>query len=151
MRVPQFLADQHVAFETVVHPPAFTAQRLAKDLRVSGRQVVKSVVLVSGPRYFLAVLPATMHVDLDAAGRFLEGPVRLATEAELAERFSGCEFGARAPFGHLFGLTTLLDASISRDATILFEAEQHAVAIRMTCADYERLERPRRCALGRAG
>lgn len=147
MRVPQFLADRQVSFETMLHPPAYTAQRLAKYLHVPGRHVVKSVLLACGPRYYLAVLPATTQVDLEAASRLLEGPVRLASAEEMAGLFRDCEWGALAPFGHLYGVKTLLEASIPADSTIVFEAEQHAVAIRMTCADYERLERPRRCPL----
>ena len=34
MRISQYLAEQQVAFETVVHPPAFTAQKRAKILHV---------------------------------------------------------------------------------------------------------------------
>ena len=149
MRVPQFLTDHEVRFETLPHPPAFTAQKLAKYLHVPGRHVVKSVVLFAGVRSYLAVLPAPMQVDLDALSTELRTPVRLATEAEAAELFRDCEFGARAPFGHLYGVPTLLEASIPGEGTIVFEAEQHAVAIRMTCRDYERLEKPCRSSFAR--
>ena len=37
MRLTQFLSDQQVAFEEMVHPPAFTSQKLAKFLHVSGK------------------------------------------------------------------------------------------------------------------
>ncbi len=150
MRVPQFLIDQRVRFETVVHPPSYTAQKLAKHLRVSGRQVAKSVVLADGTHYYLAVLPAALRVDLAAVSEHLGIVARLAGEHELVRLFSDCEWGAVTPFGHLYGMKTLLDTSIALDSMMVFEAGRHVEAIRMTCRDFERLERPRRFPFARA-
>jgi Ala-tRNA(Pro) deacylase len=149
MRVPQFLVDKQVHFETVVHAPSFTAQKLAKHLHVSGRYVAKSVLLASDKAYYLAVLPAAQRVDLGRVSEVLGVTVRLAGEHEVVRLFSDCEWGAVTPFGHLYGLTTLLESSFPRDSTMVFEAGRHVEAIRMTCRDYERLERPRRFAFAR--
>jgi Ala-tRNA(Pro) deacylase len=149
MRVPQFLTDQQVAFETVPHAPSYTAQKLAKHLHVSGRQVAKSVLLAGGERYYLAVLPAALRVDLAAVSERLGVTVRVGAEHELVRLFSDCEWGAVTPFGHLYGLTTLLDTSIAPDSLIAFEAGRHVEAIRMICRDFERLERPLRFPFAR--
>lgn len=144
MRVSQYLSDQHIPFEEMVHPPAFTSQKLARFLRVPGRQVMKSILL-AGPRgFFLAVLPASHLIDLGPLRAHLGDPVRLATVAELREQFPDCEWGALMPFGRLYDLPTILEAAIPLDTTIVFEAQQHAVAIRMACGDYVKLERPER-------
>jgi Ala-tRNA(Pro) deacylase len=150
VRVPQFLTDQQVCFETVVHPPSFTAQKLARNLHISGRHVVKSVLLAGNNTYYLAVLPAAMRVDLSAVSEHLGITVRLASEDDLARLFNDCERGAVTPFGHLYGLTTLLEASITPESTVVFESGRHVEAIRMTCRDFERLERPRRFPFARA-
>ena len=149
MRVPAFLAEQRVVFETIVHPPAFTAQKRARSLRVSGSHVAKSVLL-HGPRgYLLAILPATQQVDTDALARDLGGPVRVATDREVAEVFSDCEWGVVPPFGTLYGLMTLLDAALDPDTLMVFETSSHAQAVRMRCRDFERLEKPRRLPFAR--
>ena len=150
MRVPQFLTDQHARYETVVHPPSFTAQKLARHLHISGRHVAKSVLIASEKAYYLAVLPAAMRIDLSALGDRLGMPVRLAGEHEVVRLFSDCEWGAVTPFGHLYGLTTLLEASITPDSEIIFEAGRHVESIRMTCRDFERLEQPRRLSFVRS-
>src|SRR4051794_40654572 len=108
MRVPDFLAEQCVAFETVVHPPAYTASRRARRLHVSGRQLAKCVLLRQGGGHLLAVLPAACAVDLEAVAKQLRAPVRLATADEVAEVFRDCEWGTMTPFGTLYGLPTLL-------------------------------------------
>jgi Ala-tRNA(Pro) deacylase len=144
MRVPVFLADQQVAFETLVHPPAFTAQKRAKYLHVSGRRLAKCVLLAGTRGFVLAVLPATRQVDPEAVGRQLEDRYRLADDREVAEVFRDCEWGALAPFGTLYGVPTILDDSLAADDWIVFGAQGHALAIRMHCRDFEGLERPHR-------
>src|ERR1043166_7326490 len=116
MRVSQFLADQHVAFEEMVHAPAYTSQRLARSLHISGRRVMKSVLL-KGPRgYFVAVLPAPQRIDTVRLSVIFAGPVRLATIDEINAHFPDCEFGGLMPFGRLYGLTTILEATLPLDA-----------------------------------
>jgi Ala-tRNA(Pro) deacylase len=144
MRAIQFLHEQHVPFEEVLHAPAFTAQKLARFLHVSGRSVVKSVLLVGKTTRCLAVLAATDAVNLTAVSQHFGEEIRLATPEEIAQQFNDCERGAMTPFGHLYGLVTILDAGIPADAQIIFESERHAVAIRMSCADFERIELPAR-------
>jgi Ala-tRNA(Pro) deacylase len=149
MRVPEFLTEQCVAFETVIHPPVYTAQKRARRLHVSGRQLAKCVLLWQGGGHVLGVLPASYQVDLEALARQLKGPVRLATETEAAEVFRDCEWGTMTPFGTLYGLPTLLDALFDPDAVIVFESQRHHLTIRMRCWDFERLEQPRRLRFAR--
>ncbi len=144
MRVSQFLADEKITFEEVLHAPAFTSQKLARSLHISGRRVVKSVLLKGPKSFVVAVLPAAQIIELGKLGGFFGGPVRLATVQELNEQFLDCEWGVAMPFGRLYGLGTILEARIPLDATIVFEAQLHAVAIKMQCRDFARLERPER-------
>ena len=149
MRVPDFLSEQHVPFETMLHPPAFTAQKRARFLHVPGKQVAKCVLLI-GPRgYLLAILPATHHVDTEKLAAVLEGPVRLADDREIADIFRDCEWGVVPPFGTLYEITTLLDTDLNPEAFIVFETNYHAEAIRMRCRDFIELERPRRLSFSR--
>jgi Ala-tRNA(Pro) deacylase len=149
MRVPDFLVQQDVPFETLLHPPAFTAQKRARFLRVPGRAVAKVVLLHAAGGYVLAVLPATRHIDPERVAEALGGPVRLADDDEIARVFSDCEWGVVPPFGRLYGLPALLDESIAPDTLMVFETTSHVEAVRMLCRDFERLERPRRLPLAR--
>jgi Ala-tRNA(Pro) deacylase len=144
MRIGDFLAEQRVAFECLLHPPAYTAQKRAKYLHVPGRRVAKGVLL-AGPRgYFLAVLPATHRVDTRRLAQELDGAVRLATDREVGEVFRDCEWGAVPAFGSLYGLPTVLDEELPPDAGIVMEGHSHGEAVQLLCRDFERLEQPRR-------
>lgn len=146
MQTHDFLVEQHVAFETLIAPPAFTAQRRAEHLHVSGHRVAKAVLLVGPNGPFVAVLPATHHVDTGRLARHLGGPIRLASETEIAEVFLDCEWGLVPPFGARYGLPTVLDEAIAREDLVVFEANFRGLAIRMRGADFERLEHPQRFA-----
>jgi Ala-tRNA(Pro) deacylase len=144
MRIADFLAEQQVVFEPLPHPPAFTAQKRARCLHVSGSQVAKCVLLKVRHGYVLAVLPATHQVDFELLAGVLGSPVRLASDHEIAQVFHDCEWGVVPPFGTLYGLNTLLDDSLTPDAQLVLETHTHVDAIRLTCRDFEQLEHPRR-------
>jgi Ala-tRNA(Pro) deacylase len=144
MRVAQFLTEQHIAFEAVLHPPAFCAQKRAKYLRLPGKQVTKAVLLAGPEDYFLAVLPATDRMDEAALAAALGGPVRVADRDEVARVFADCEWGVVVPFGSLYGLPVVLEAGIDPDAVLVFEGHTHAEAFRLRCREFERLEHPAR-------
>ncbi len=144
MRVPHFLSDNGVPFERVLHPPAYSAQRRAHYVGIPGSRVVKAVLLEGPAGLFLAVLPATHHVDTRALALYLGAPVRLATAARIHETFADCEWGVVSAMGCLYGLPTILEDSLPPESKIVFEAHFHGEAMQMRCADYERLVRPRR-------
>ncbi len=149
MRVPDFLAEQDVPFESLLHPPAFSAQKRAKYLHVPGVRVAKSVLLAGPDGYVLAVLPATHHVDTERLACELGGPVRVAAEREVAEVFRDCEWGVVLPFGSLYGVPTILEDELGGEVLMVFEGNSHMEAVRLLCRDFERLERPRRLHFAR--
>lgn len=149
MRIADYLVAERIDFEWLPHPPAYTAQKRAKYLRVPGEQVAKCVLLVGPAGYLLAVLPATHQVDTQTLAEQLGGPVRLATGAEITGRFRDCEWGVVPPFGARYGIATLLDEAIAPDARIVLETHTQSEAIRLRCRDFERVEKPRRLRFAR--
>ena len=149
MRVSAFLSEHHVPFETIVHPPAYSAQKRAKALHYPGRQVAKSVLLVGPHGKLLAVLPATHQLDTERLSELLGAPFRLADPSEVSEVFPDCEWGAVPPFGRLYGLPTIMDESLDPEDWIIFEGHTHAEAIRLRGRDFQILEQPRRLAFAR--
>jgi Ala-tRNA(Pro) deacylase len=148
MCVPDFLSERGIAFEMLLHAPAYTAQKRAKFLHVPGDQVAKSVLLVGPNGYLLAVLPATKQVNTDRVAEAEGGPVRLATDDEIAQLFHDCEWGVVPPFGQLYGVPTLLDEALASDTWMVIEVSTHTEAVRLQCRDFESLEKPRRLSIG---
>jgi len=144
MQIWQLLSDRRVPFETVMHAPAYTAQQRAKHLHVPGAHPAKTVVLALPGEFVVAVLSADRRVDLSAVARTLGQPARLANDAELTDLFRDCEWGAKSPFGTLYGLRTIVDESLPTDAMLVLEAQRHSVAVLLRCRHFQELENPRR-------
>jgi Ala-tRNA(Pro) deacylase len=145
MNVASFLETQKCWYEQVAHQPTYSAQRMAGQLHVPGREVAKTVLLRARPKqdYVVAVLPANMVIDLDRAAKMLDAKrLELATEPEIATFCTDCEFGALPPFGSRYGLKTIVDSTLAEDDVIVFEGNTHHDAIRMKFDDYRRLENP---------
>jgi Ala-tRNA(Pro) deacylase len=143
MKLDEMLASRRVPFERLSHRPAYTANRVAQILHVSGKDVAKCVVLRTRRGYVLAVLPAPYRIDLETLGRQLnDDDVQIASEEEIQQLFPDCEVGAMPPFGSLYHLPTFIDDSLAEDDRIVFEAQNHEEAIRMSYRDYETVEHP---------
>lgn len=144
MKLDDFLNSRDVPFEKMQHKPAFTAHRIARVLHVPGNEVAKTVLLRVDDHHVLVVLPSIHQVDLERVRRELQAErVVMASEQEMAELFPDCEPGAIPPFGSLYHLTTLVDESLAEDDDIIFEANTHQQAIRMSYRDFQEQEHPR--------
>jgi Ala-tRNA(Pro) deacylase len=143
MNIRDYLESHQVWFETLLHRPAPSASRRAQSVHVPGQKVAKAVLLRAGDGYVLAVLPAVTRVDLLRLSAILEGlPVSLASEDELAGIFGDCERGALPPFGRLYGLRTLVDASLTGGSEIVCLGNLRHEDLRIRYRDYESIERP---------
>jgi Ala-tRNA(Pro) deacylase len=145
MRIRDYLRSRHIWFEDFLHAPVPSASRFAQAVRVPGRQVAKGVLVRAGGSYVLAVLPATARIDLTRLSGALDGvPVELAGEDELERVFGDCERGAFPPFGTLYGLRTVVDASLAGVAEIICLGHMRHEALRLRYRDYEAVEAPLR-------
>ena len=141
MDVTKFLKEKGAAFEVIKHEEAFTAQEVAASEHVSGHVFAKTVVVKGGDANYMLVLPASRHADLKKAGNVIGAKLSLATEAEMKALFPDCEIGAEPPFGSQYGVQTFVDETMTAVQQIVFRAGTHARTVKMSCADYLRLEK----------
>lgn len=145
MNIQQFLNEKHVPFTVQTHPDTFDSQHLAQQLHEPGKKVVKTVLLRAnhGFTYVVAVLPATLQVDLTRLSEVLgHAELHLATAIEIANCCPECEFGVLPPFGSQFAMKTVVDESLAQDEEIVMQGNTRHEAIRMKYRDYYDLERP---------
>jgi Ala-tRNA(Pro) deacylase len=142
-KLKKYLDESGVRYEAIRHGEAYTAQEIASTMHVSGKNMVKSVILKSDAGYLMAVLPADRRVDVAALRADLGfRMVALATEEEIKKIFPDCEAGAMPPFGNLYGLPVYADSALREDKNRVFNAGTHNEAVRMTYTDFFRLARP---------
>jgi len=142
MNVQDYLKQHGVPFDVISHEQAFTAQEVAAAEHVTGHKFAKTVIVKAGEDAYMFVLPASRHLDLNKAGHAVGGKAQLATEEEMKVLFPDCEIGAEPPFGTPYGIKTFADDSLQGVDEIVFRAGTHDHTVKMTCADYQKLEDP---------
>ncbi len=142
-KLKDFLESNHVPFTTIPHSPAYTAPHVAAAAHVSGRNVVKCVMVRADGANYMVATTANAKVDLEkiekavgAAGATLE------REEDFKALFTDCDVGGMPPFGNLYGIPVIADEDLFDDEEIVFNGGDHATLVRMKFADFERLVRP---------
>jgi Ala-tRNA(Pro) deacylase len=138
-RIKEILSMEGVAYESIPHKPAHTAQTLAEAEHVSGHEHAKSVIVRTGDELVMFVLPACYNLDVPAVRQLLGEDAQLADEPEFAGRFPDCEVGAIPPFGNLYNLRTFVDTALADDEKITFPAGSFRESLRIPYADFARL------------
>ena len=137
------LTAHGVPFEQLRHPAAYTAQQLARTEHVSGHRVAKVVAALADGRPVELILPASRRVDLEKLREALGAEeVRLASEEEMAEVFTGCETGAIPALRHWEGVPVLMDRDMPVDGDVVFPAATHTDAVRLPFRDWYEMVRP---------
>lgn len=147
MCIRDFLKSRNVWFQPFLYTPVPTASRRAHSVHVSGGQVAKSVLVRVGEGFALAVLPATLQIDLARLSEVLGGvAVALADEGDMERAFPDCELGALPPFGGLYGMTTVVDPRLGAWGEIVCVGNTRHEGIRLRFQDFKAVESPL-CAL----
>ena len=142
-RLREYLDEKKVRYEVSSHREAFTAQDIAAALHVPGQKLAKVVMIKSGERFVMAVLPATWKIDMEKMKKVLNSAdVRLATENEFKDLFPACDVGAMPPFGNLYNLDVYVDKSLTEDREIVFQAGTHVDTVNMNYQDFVTLVKP---------
>jgi len=143
INLAKFLDEHQIKFTTISHSVAYTAQGIAALTHTPGEEMAKTVIVKIDDKLAMAVLPASCHVDLAMlrAGTAAT-TISLAHESEFMDQFPGCETGAMPPFGNLYGMPVFVDASLTKDKEIAFNAGSHRELMRLAYDDFARLVQP---------
>lgn len=141
-RLEAWLQGKSITFTVLRHAPVFTSEQAAAVRGTSLASGAKALVLKAGEQFCLAVLPADRKLDSKKARETLRvKSLRFAAKEEV-ERLTGLQPGSIPPFGSLFGLKTYCDPALGENASINFNAGDHAISIQMDYADFASVEAP---------
>jgi len=142
--IRRYLDVRGVPYEELHHRAAFTAQEVAQQEHVSGRQVAKVVVMIADGEPVELILPANRRVIPERVRDALGAKeVRFASEEEMGRIFSGCEVGAIPPLRHWLDVSMLMDQAMRVPGEIVFQAGTHTDALRVPFEPWYRVVRPR--------
>ena len=91
----------------------------------------------------MVVIPAHHHLDIEKLQDTLSlSRLELVPESMFPRHFIDCELGALPPFGSQYGMPVYLCGDFDDEEELAFCAGRHTELVKMTLAEYKRLEKP---------
>ncbi len=138
-----YFLENHIPFETKKHRHAYTAQEIAAEQKVPGKQMAKVVMIQAEGNLAMLVMPASYRIHFGKLANVIGcQDVRLAEEKDFAGLFPDCATGAMPPFGNLYHIPVYVDKSLTQDQEIVFNAGTHDDTMQVRYEDYARLAQP---------
>ena len=141
-RLKAFLDENGVKYTVIQHSRACTAQEIAQQAHIPGKELAKTVMVTIAGRVAMAVIPASHLVDFKYLSKVAGATVELADEGDFVELFPNCDVGAMPPFGNLYDMPVYVSESLAEDEFIAFSSGSHAEVMRVEYAEFERLVNP---------
>jgi Ala-tRNA(Pro) deacylase len=141
-RLNAWLNSSSVSFNVLRHEPVFTSEQAAAVRGTPLASGAKALIVKAGDNFLLLVLPADRKLDSRKARDALRvKALRFASKEEVLN-LTGLQPGSIPPFGSLFGLSTYCDPALGDNASINFNAGDHAISIQMAFDDFIAMEKP---------
>jgi Ala-tRNA(Pro) deacylase len=143
-KLKEYLDRNHVDYQVIHHPLAYTSTKTAYAAHVPGFEMAKPVIVKIDGKLVMVVMNANQRVNLALLkALYLTDDVELASESEFVRKFADCEMGAMPPFGNLYGMDEIISEDLTEDNEIVFNAGTHTDLIKMKYRDFENLVHPR--------
>jgi Ala-tRNA(Pro) deacylase len=143
-RLAEFLESQGISYEVVEHPARSTAAADARAAGILPQDAAKTVVLRDGDDFRVAVIPASERLDLHKLRDLLGAgdSLRLASEDEIASRFTDFEVGALPPFAPLLPAPEVMDRRLLDHDRIFCAGGDHRHGVMVSPHDMVRAASP---------
>lgn len=129
--VATYLRDSRTAYRTLTHAEAGSSQEIAEAAGVSGKAVVKGVVLEDADGFLVALIPATHRLHVADIQRSCGRPLELAREADFQTLFSDCDAGAVPALAPAYGVPVMAEQDLAALPVVYLEAGDHRTLIEM--------------------
>ena len=142
-RIIALLDSKCVAYRVSRHEPVFTSEEAARARGAPLSSGAKALICKAASEFVMFVMPGNRRLDSKLVRKaFNLRSLRFATREDV-EQLTTLLPGSIPPFGSLFGLATFCDEELAGQATINFNAGDHAISVAMAFADYVAAEAPK--------
>lgn len=140
----EYLDSLLIDYTLIPHSTSFTAQETAETAHIKGKNLCKVVVIGAGQFMAMLAIPANCVIRQSKISNMLMmRNLDIVSEAQFSERFPECEIGAMPPFGRLYGMDVYLAKELAEQETIIFNAGNHNLLVKMRTSDFISLSDPR--------
>lgn len=141
------LEKRRANYRLVEHIAEGRSAQIAKIRGNRPEQAMKAIVVMAKKSkkdraFYLAVLPGSRQIDLDAIKAYCGAQKAIFAPLEKAKELTSCEIGAIPPFSFHSDLPLIADPLILQNNEIVFNAGLLTKSIFMNIKDYIEIARP---------
>lgn len=141
-KITNYLEKNKVKYETIAHKTVYTAYDLAQTLKIKLQEIAKTLIVKTDKGYAIAVLPASMMLDLAKLKKLLQAKkIEIAKELVMKKIFK-VKPGTVVPFGSLHKTPVVMEKSLAKAKQIIANAGSYTDSIKIKLADFLKLEQP---------
>lgn len=128
-RIQRHLNDLHICYKELLHQRTASLEHAAEQCQINSSQVARTVLLKDHKGIVMVVLALGRMLDLKQLNKKMRRELLPVSGPALDRIFPDCEPGVRPPFGQLYHVPTIVDASLLTEQMIYMEAGSHTCLI----------------------
>ncbi|MDG3087585.1 YbaK/EbsC family protein [Vibrio hannami] len=138
-RVENYLNDNQIPFQTVIHEHSQSSLHSAVKAHVPKMNIAKGIVLEDHEgRHLLAVLPADSKISISELNVKLHADFHLLKEQQVYHLFEDCEHGAVPPIGTPYHISMICEESLIDLEEVYLEGGDHETLIKLDRAGFHK-------------
>lgn len=139
-KIKQYLEENKVKFEELVHKTVYTAHDAAQTLKTKLSEIGKPLVVKADGKYMLILLPANRQLDIKKLKNKLGAKkVEIVSEKVMAKTLK-LKKEAVGAFGKLRQLKVYVDKNVLKNKKVIFATSDFKKSIKMAVKDFVKLE-----------
>jgi Ala-tRNA(Pro) deacylase len=139
----KYLSTSEAEYSLLTHESVNSAQERARALHISAHIAVQTILIKVNGHCWMVVIPASQTINFNSIRRVLgSNSVQICDAADWNMYFPNAEINTIPPFGNLYGISVLVDASLEQGRRIVFGAFSHTQSVFMRWGSYASMVSP---------
>jgi prolyl-tRNA editing enzyme YbaK/EbsC (Cys-tRNA(Pro) deacylase) len=139
--IKKYLDSNSAKFQHLEHRVVYTAYDTANTLKKELHQVAKNLLIVADKAYIIAIVPASMRIDLKKLKKALKAKKLSIPNEQVMVKVFKVKPGAMTPFGGLHKAEVWVDKGLLKAKEIILNAGTFSDSVAMKAKDFVILEK----------
>jgi HD-like signal output (HDOD) protein/prolyl-tRNA editing enzyme YbaK/EbsC (Cys-tRNA(Pro) deacylase) len=140
-KVQKFLFERQANFRVISSDPAASFETLVSSFTADAGVLVRAVLLRSESNFLLVVLPFNHAIDFSIIKKVYASDYHLASRDESDVRFAECDSQTLPVVGEAYGIETVVEESLFKQAKLLFQPGRRNCLVEMSVSEFRKLFR----------
>lgn len=139
-KIINLLNKAKIKHEIIKHRTVYTAFDKAQTLRVSEKNIGKTLILKTDNKLVFTLIPANKNLDKNKFKKISKAKkIDFATEKLIKNKIKGVKVGAVPPFGNLWSAPTFIDRALINQPKIIINGGDYQWSIKISGANFKKL------------